>query len=282
MSTGAPAEHAAEPSLESDGAPTPEAVDDVFRALADPHRRLLLDVLYAADGQTLGALCEHLPSMTRFGVMKHLRVLEDAGLITTRKVGREKLHYLNPVPIRLAHDRWIRKYEPYASALADLKTVLESEPDSPMPSAPSHVFVVYIQTTPERLWEAITNPAFTRRYFFHGNVQAEWRPGAPLTYTHADSGHLLVDGEVVELDPPRRLVTTWRFATNTEDRPSRVTWEIEPVGKACRLTLLHDQLEAGSQTFSDVGGGWPAVLSSLKTLLETGDTVDAQELLAGA
>ena len=100
-------------------------VDDVFKALADPTRRDLLDALFADDGQTLSALEARVP-MTRFGVMKHLKVLEDAGLVVTRKQGREKLHFLNPVPIRLIHDRWVSKYaEPWASALIELKTQLE-------------------------------------------------------------------------------------------------------------------------------------------------------------
>ena len=102
-------------------------MDEVFKALADPTRRSLLDELFAADGQTLSALEQRLP-MTRFGVMKHLRVLEDAGLVVTRRRGREKLHFLNPVPIRLIHDRWVSKYaEPWASALTGLKRDLEKE-----------------------------------------------------------------------------------------------------------------------------------------------------------
>src|SRR4051812_35916825 len=100
-------------------------MDAVFRALSDPTRRALLDELFRQDGQPLGAL-EDLFSMTRFGVMKHLRVLEEAGLVVTRRRGREKLHFLNPVPIRLVHDRWVSKYaEPWAAGLSDLKTRLE-------------------------------------------------------------------------------------------------------------------------------------------------------------
>jgi DNA-binding transcriptional ArsR family regulator len=100
-------------------------MDAVFKALADPTRRSLLDELYKEDGQTLSALEGRLP-MTRFGVMKHLRVLEEAGLLTTRKRGREKLHFLNPVPIRLIHDRWVSKYaEPFTATLAGLKQALE-------------------------------------------------------------------------------------------------------------------------------------------------------------
>src|SRR6266498_2268127 len=133
-------------------------MDDVFRALADPTRRNLLDELFRQDGQTLSALERRLP-MTRFGVMKHLKVLEAAGLVTTKRRGREKLHFLNPVPIRLVHDRWVSKYaEPWAATLSGLKTRLES----PM----EKVFEIYIKTTPERLWEAITDDALRQKYNF--------------------------------------------------------------------------------------------------------------------
>ncbi|HEX4307529.1 MAG TPA: metalloregulator ArsR/SmtB family transcription factor [Solirubrobacterales bacterium] len=102
-------------------------IDDVFKALADPTRRRLLDELFERDGQTLSALEQRLP-MSRFGVAKHLKVLEGAGLVTTRRRGREKLHFLNPVPIREVHDRWVSKYaEPWASALTELKRDLEEE-----------------------------------------------------------------------------------------------------------------------------------------------------------
>ena len=102
-------------------------VDDVFKALADPTRRELLDELFERDGQSLSELEARLP-MTRFGVMKHLKVLEEAGLVTTRRRGREKLHFLNPVPIRLVHDRWVSKFaEPWAASLSELKARLEEE-----------------------------------------------------------------------------------------------------------------------------------------------------------
>src|SRR6266542_1765237 len=144
-----------------------DSADDVFKALSDPSRRLLLDSLFVHDGQTLGELSARLPGMTRFGVMKHLRLLEAAGLVASHKIGREKLHYLNPVPIRLIHDRWIGKYaQPWVSALADLKVNLEGEDMD----RPRHVFQVYIRTTPEQLWRAITEPGFTRRYFHQSRV----------------------------------------------------------------------------------------------------------------
>src|SRR3979490_2210280 len=137
-------------------------MDAVFRALADPTRRSLLDALFKQDGQTLGALEERVP-MTRFGVMKHLKLLEEAGLVVARRRGREKLHFLNPVPIRLVHDRWVSKYaEPWAAALSDLKQTLES----PM----EKVFEIYIRTTPERLWEAITDGEIRSKYNFGARI----------------------------------------------------------------------------------------------------------------
>ena len=249
--------------------PAADEADDVFKALADPSRRLLLDSLFAEDGQTLGELSARLPGMTRFGVMKHLRILESAGLVTSRKVGRERLHYLNPVPIRLIHDRWIGKYaEPWAGALAGLKRRFEGA----AMERPRHVFQVYIRTTPSRLWEAITDPSFTERYFRRSRVQSGWRPGDRMAYLIDDE--LVVEGEVLEAEPPRRLVTTWSFRRNPDmrdDPPSRVTWEISEVGDTCRLTLVHDDFPFETLTYKSVGSGWPLVLSSLKSLLETGE-----------
>ncbi len=169
-------------------------VDEVFRALADPTRRALLDELYRADGQTLGALEAHF-DMTRFGVMKHLKVLEEAGLVVTKRRGREKLHYLNAVPIRLVHDRWVSKYaEPWVAALSDLKQSLES----PM----EKVFEIYIRTTPERLWEAITDPEIRARYQFGVQVESDWTPGARIDLSSPNAPGPLGEGEVLEADPP--------------------------------------------------------------------------------
>jgi uncharacterized protein YndB with AHSA1/START domain/DNA-binding transcriptional ArsR family regulator len=252
--------------------PSPSAEEaDVFRALADPSRRLLLDSLFGADGQTLGELAAQLPGMTRFGVMKHLRILETAGLVTSRKVGRERLHYLNPVPIRLIHDRWIGKYaEVWAGALADLKVHLEGA----AMERPSHVFQVYIRTTPEQLWQAITDPDFTERYFHRGRAESAWQAGGPVRYWI--DGELAVEGAIIDADPPRRLVQTWSFRrspTLRDDPPSRVTWEIESHGDTCKLTLVHDGFPSETATFRSVGSGWPVVLSSLKSLLETGEAL---------
>ena len=240
-------------------------MDAVFRALADLTRRSLLDELFAQDGQTLSALERRLP-MTRFGVMKHLRVLEEAGLVTTRRRGREKLHFLNPVPIRLVHDRWVSKYaEPLAATLSELKRRLEEE-------TMEKVYEIYIRTTPERLWEAIVDPDLRSKYSFGIRVDSDWTPGSRYEGRTADGSLALVEGENVEVDPPRRLVQTFRALWSDEVKSegwSRVTWEIEPVGDSCKLLVVHDEL--AEDAHGEIYGGWPQILSGLKTLLETGE-----------
>ena len=241
-------------------------MDEVFRALADPTRRSLLDELFEEDGQTLGALESRLP-MTRFGVMKHLKVLEEAGLVVTKRRGREKLHFLNPVPIRLVHDRWVSKYaEPWAAGLTGLKRDLEKE------RTMEKVFEIYIKTTPERLWEAITDSDTRAKYNFGVGVETDWSPGSPYRGVHPAAPGPLMEGENLEVDPPRRLVQTFTALWSDEARAegaSRVTWEIEPIGDSCRLLVTHDQLREGANP--EIYGGWPQILSGLKTLLETGE-----------
>ena len=240
-------------------------MDAVFRALADPTRRSLLDELFKEDGQTLSALERRLP-MTRFGVMKHLRVLEEAGLVTKQKRGREKLHFLNPVPIRLVHDRWVSKYaEPWAAALSGLKKTLEEE-------RMEKVFEIYIKTTPERLWEAITDGEMRSKYTFGAVVTSDWTPGSRYEAGTPMSPTPIFEGENLEVDPPRRLVQSFRALWGEDvkaEGTSRVIWEIEPIGDSCRLTVTHDQLRDGAN--DELYGGWPMILSGLKTLLETGE-----------
>jgi uncharacterized protein YndB with AHSA1/START domain/DNA-binding transcriptional ArsR family regulator len=243
-----------------------------FKALADANRRTLLDRLFERDGQALEELEAALPEMTRFGVMKHLRVLEAAHLVATRRAGRRKLHFLDPVPIRLIHDRWISKYaEPWVGGMVDLKHSLER----PM-SSPKHVYEIYIQTTPERLWQAITDPDLVKRYYFGSVIESDFRPGSPLIYRQAEGGRLDIEGEVVEADPPRRLVHTFaiKYDPTINDPPTRVTWEITQMGDACRLAVTHDGFTAENQTFEQTSGGWPVILSGLKTLLETGGELE--------
>ena len=238
-------------------------MDEVFKALADPTRRSLLDELFREDGQTLGMLEARLP-MTRFGVMKHLKQLEAAGLVVSKKRGREKLHFLNAVPIRLLHDRWVSKYaEPWAAALSGLKHSLE---DRTM----EKVFEIYIKTTPERLWLAITDTEMRRKYNFGAVVTSTWKTGS--RYEGVGGDNLIFEGENLEVDRPRRLVQSFHAVWGEdvkEEGTSRVTWEITAVGDSCRLVVTHDQLREGAN--EQLYGGWPMVLSGLKTLLETGE-----------
>jgi uncharacterized protein YndB with AHSA1/START domain len=201
--------------------------------------------------------------MTRFGVMKHLKVLEAAGLVVTRRQGREKRHHLNPVPIRLVHDRWVSKYaEPWAAGLSGLKQELELTMEQ--------VFEIYIKTTPERLWAAITDPDTRAKYNFGAAATSDWKPGSRVELR---AGELLLgEGDILEADPPRRLVHTQlaHFSPEAEaEGYSRVTWEIEPVGDSCRVTVVHDQMRDGA--CEQLYGGWPMILSGLKTWLETGE-----------
>jgi len=234
-------------------------MDEVFKALADPSRRTLLDALFERDGQTLGELEARLP-MTRFGAMKHLKVLEAANLVISERRGREKLHFLNPVPIRLVHDHWVSKYaEPWAAGLSRLKQDIEAKEN-----AMEKVFEIYIRTTPERLWEAISDGT-TMRVLVGPDFEGE-PPSA--------------SGEVLEEDPPRRrverMVAEWSEEVKREG-PSRVTWEIEPVGTSCRLRVTHDELREGAD--EELYGGWPMILSGLKSFLETGEYIDTPATL---
>ena len=259
-------------------------MDGIFRALADPSRRLLLDSLNERNGQTLRELGSRL-DMARQSVSKHLAVLEAANLVTTVRRGREKHHYLNAAPINEIAERWITRYEQdRVHALADLKRALE---DTPV-DTPSFVYTTYIQTTPERLWQALTEPAFTERYWAT-TFGADWKPGSMMTW-HT-RGLTIADPEqvVVEAEPYRRLSYTWHTFTPewaasldlTEDARdrlaaeprSKVTFEIEALGGQVKLTVIHDELEPGGLTGSLISQGWPRVLANLKTLLETGDTL---------
>jgi uncharacterized protein YndB with AHSA1/START domain len=247
-------------------------MDDVFKALADPSRRKLLDRLYRRDGQTLGELCERV-AMTRFGVMKHLRVLEEAGLVVTRRAGREKLHYLNPMPIRLVHDRWVSKYAaPFAAALSQLKSELEG---TTMENN-VQIYQVFIRTTPEKLWQALTDGSMTKKYLFNETLHSDWKRGSEWHSTSPE-GRRDVEGTVIESDPPNRLVLTWRALYDKELKSelSRVTYLVEKRGEVCKLTVNHELTEAPKTARHVSQDGWQLILSGLKTLLETGQPLPA-------
>jgi uncharacterized protein YndB with AHSA1/START domain/DNA-binding transcriptional ArsR family regulator len=258
-------------------------MDEVFRALADPIRRRLLDRLNARNGQTLRELCEGL-AMARQSVSKHLAVLEAADLVTTTWRGREKLHYLNAAPVNAIAERWIGQYaRGKVQALSDLKKALETDMNE-------FVYKTYIKTTPEKLWQAITDPEFTSRYW-GVTFDSDWQKGSHVTWHFRDATMDGPEQVVLESEPYRKLSYTWHdftpeFAAAADfdeetlskldrERRSKVTFEIEPVGDVVKLTVIHDGFEAGSMVLELVGDGWLPLLSSLKTLLETGEPLPA-------
>jgi DNA-binding transcriptional ArsR family regulator/uncharacterized protein YndB with AHSA1/START domain len=259
-------------------------LDEVFKALADPSRRQLLDSLNARSGQTLRELCAGL-DMARQSVSKHLAVLEAANLVTTVRRGREKLHYLNAAPINEIGERWITPYErDRVDALADLKRALE---DTEM-DKPSFVYTTYIRTTPERLWQALTDPAFTRRYW-GATFRTDWKTGSTMGWDLFGVSIDDTEQVVLESEPHRRLSYAWHKVTAeladvlnltdearerlaTEQR-SKVTFELEPLDELVKLTVTHDGFESDSLMATLVSQGWPRILSNLKTFLETGETL---------
>jgi len=270
-------------------------MDEVFKALADPSRRRLLDSLNARNGQTLRELCAGL-DMARQSVSKHLDVLAAAELVTTTWRGREKLHYLNAAPIHAISERWIDQYHRgRATALADLKTALEQTPMGHT----EFVYTTFIDTTPEKLWQALIDPAFTRRYW-GAELHSDWQVGSPVLWKEGDGEVRDLGQFVLEATPHSRLSYSWHnyqpehakhfgwseaeFAELVREKRSRVTFEIEPKGAAqgaVRLTVVHDELAPDSKMYQaisgklDGSGGWPELLASLKTLLETGAPLPA-------
>jgi uncharacterized protein YndB with AHSA1/START domain/DNA-binding transcriptional ArsR family regulator len=258
-------------------------MDAVFEALADASRRRLLDCLNARNGQSLRELCAGL-EMARQSVSKHLAVLEAASLVTTLWRGREKLHYLNAAPINAIAERWIDRYDrERVRALADLKTALEGEPIGNT----GFVYTTYINTTPERLWQALTDPAFTRRYWGVA-FKSDWTVGSAVTWEQ--NGVTITDPDrvVLESEPCHRLAHSWHtftpefaetvgvsdelYSKMADERRSKVTFEIEPHGQVVKPTVVHDDFDHGSTVAEMVGDDWPHLLSNLKTLLETGET----------
>jgi uncharacterized protein YndB with AHSA1/START domain/DNA-binding transcriptional ArsR family regulator len=266
----------------------PEA--SVFKALSDPTRRAILDLLFERGGRTLGELVEVIteratgPAMSRYGVMKHVRVLEEAALVVTRPDGRRTLHYLNPMPIRMANRRWIDKYsEPVADGLLALKIDLEkpvstdtTSTDTTSTDTTRQLYQVFIRADAQRIWDALTLPDQTVRYFHNVRMTVD----SERLEGRGPAGELWMDAPVEVWDPPHRLVYGWQLLDDSDragEPLSRVTFEIEPAGEAvCKLTLVHDKLEASPKTADRVRGeGWMYVLSNLKTFVETGEPLRA-------
>ena len=263
-----------------------ERDDASFRALADPSRRVLLDRLFERDGQALGELTAALPQMSRIAVMKHLRVLEQAGLVVSHRSGRMRLHYLNPVPIRRIHDRWLDKFRTRAAdVLLKLQSYME-EPTmgSEIPDRPSHVSQIFIRATPAQVWRAITASEFTLQYYYGSTVESDWSAGA--RYRYAIEGNDAILGVIVEADPPRRLVQTFDARWDDDvaaDAPSRLTWQIEEVTPGVsKVTTIHDEFPSRTATFESVSGGMSFILSGLKTVLETGRPMETTAAAASA
>jgi uncharacterized protein YndB with AHSA1/START domain/DNA-binding transcriptional ArsR family regulator len=258
------------------------AMDEVFKALADPGRRRLLDSLNANNGQSLRDMCGEL-DMARQSVSKHLAVLEAANLVTTVWRGREKLHYLDAEPINAISERWIDQYDrERVHALADLERALE---DTPM-QKPEFVYTTYIKATPEQLWQALIDPAFTRRYW-GASFTSNWQAGSPMIWEY--SGVTIADPAqiVLESEPCSKLAYTWQtvtpefakvvgfgdeyFAKVAAERRSRVSFDIEPIGNGVKLTVVHEDFDLGSAMLESISNGWPLIIANLKTLLETGE-----------
>jgi DNA-binding transcriptional ArsR family regulator/uncharacterized protein YndB with AHSA1/START domain len=256
-------------------------VDEVFRALANGSRRQLLDRLNERNGQSLEELCDGM-NMVRQSVSKHLAILEEANLVTVLRRGRRRLHYLNPVPINEIAERWIGRYEvARVRALHNLKQALEElEMEKP-----EFVYKTYIRTTPQQLWKALTKPSFTQNYW-GVTFETDWRSGSTMTWTQGDVKMSDPEQVVVDSEPFRRLSYTWHTFTsewaehnNYTDEVladfrsgprSKVTFDLEAIGDLVKLTVVHDGFEPGSSVLASISEGWPVILSSLKTVLETG------------
>lgn len=253
---------------------TDEALSPVFKALADPTRRLLLDRLRHRNGQTLSELCGSL-EMARQSATQHLDLLAEANLVAVVRQGRERLHYLNPAPIHEIGERWIAAYD--APRLAMISAIKHRAEEHAMTdtktSVPTFVYVTYIRASSEDVWQALTDADLTARYWGHANV-SDWQPGSPWEHRRLDgSGAIDVAGKVLEAEPPTRLVIT--FEDSDDDRPngpSVVTFLVEPHNDIVRLTVTHANLP-NTDMLNGISRGWPAVLANLKSLLETGDVL---------
>ena len=245
-------------------------MDEVFKALADPTRRYLLDSLHKRNGQTLSELCAPL-DMARQSATQHLAILGTANLVTTVWRGREKLHYLNPVPLHDIEERWIDKFErPRLRALSRAKRRAE---EHEMTDKPTFVYVTYVQSTPEKVWHALTDAELTAEYWGHSN-NSDWQVGSRWEHRRIDgSGVADVVGTILEASPPQRLVMTFDApGDEPAEGPSKVTFEIEPYREIVRLTVTHENL-ADEDALHAASLGWPSVLANLKSLLETGHTL---------
>ncbi|WP_217999954.1 ArsR/SmtB family transcription factor [Nocardia veterana] len=242
----------------------------VFKALADPTRRLLLDRLRQQNGQTLRELCERV-EMARQSLTQHLDILVRAGLVTVLRRGRERVHYINPAPIHDIERRWISVFDrPRLDAIRAIKN--QAEEYAMSTTVPDYVYVTYIRATADQVWRALTDANLTARYWGHANV-SDWQPGSAWEHRRVDgSGAVDVVGKVLESEPPTRLVITFEDSPQEDREPSVVTFLVEPHQDIVRLTVTHEKLP-NQEMLQGISSGWPAVLANLKSLLETGDVL---------
>lgn len=283
--------------------------DRTLRAIADPHRRAILDALRSADGQSVSALGEALPRLGRHAVLKHIRALEEAELVLTRKIGRSRIVSLNPVPLVELATRWLDEYSAFPGlALQQLREHLHAarptprlavdqdtsptlepetghEPMTPLTELEHPIMshntrtvtaAIVLEATPERVWKSITDPDQTSRWFFGGRVRSGFAIGDPIEWVDAAEG-ILIAGVITAIDPPRRLAHTFRATWSTEtaqDPESDYEWLLEPLGpELTRLTLTHHNIPADTATAAQVKDGTTLILSALKTFVETGRTM---------
>lgn len=245
-------------------------MDEIFKALNDPARRALLDSLRTKDGQSLTDLEAQL-EMTRFGVMKHLRVLEDAHLIVTRKVGRFKYHYLNALPLQELVDRWVAPFlQPQAQALSALKTKLELETRM---GKPDFMMQTFIRCTQDALWDALTKGDQMAAYHVYCNkVRGDAVVGGNIDFIRPDDTTMLRQ-VTKQLDPKSRIEMTFEPHFMGPGAPSSsMVYLIEAQGDACKLTIEHYDIAPGQEGF---GEGWAHLAASLKSYLETGVAMKA-------
>lgn len=240
-------------------------MDEIFKALNDPSRRALLDTLRKQDGQTLSELEERL-DMTRFGVMKHLKLLEEAHLITTKKSGRFKYHYLNAVPLQQVIDRWIEPLlqKQTARAVLNLKTALENE----MSEKPDFVLETLIRTDQDTLWAALTDPKEMEKYHFFSNkvIHAD---GA-YSYYNSDNETVAMICREIKATPKSEIVSTFEPQMADDGKPSKTIFRIAVEGSVCKLTVEHYDLTFPVIVGEGVHDGWSRWAAHLKTYLETG------------
>jgi len=245
-------------------------MDMIFKALGDSTRRALLDALRHKDGQSLSDL-EATLSMSRFGVMKHLRQLEDSGLIITRKVGRFKYHYLNPLPLQEVMDRWAAPFlQRQARALTELKLKLEKDTNM---GKPDFMMQTFIRCTQDALWAALTEADQMAAYHFACNT-VQGNPGVDqATAFILPNGDAMLRQVTTAMDPKSRIAMTFEPLFMGPDAPSsHMVYLIEPQGDQCKLTVEHYDIAPGQEGF---GEGWARLTASLKSYLETGTGLKA-------